>query len=265
MKLVWRLNLWRMAKLREFNQLCAWNAPGGLPPEFRVISELLGYLRRSAIRREGGPVELADHQRCRAADTLELVHDRLSERHVEDARLHPTYNLSPRPSKHTGEHLDSAVVFRVPLAGVIDPLLIILDAVEIRLSLDNQLLIDLKIWRSLRLPSCGVIQQLKEQKMPVRAFSPYALCYVDLLCLFSTCESKQIPRPFFQCPPQKACPYKRARVVDVGSPTNNHSSIPDALEMTGGFGADVKRNAVKKRARRATGPSRTYHAYGVPY
>jgi hypothetical protein len=122
------------------------NAPGGLSPEFRVISELLGYLRRSAIRREGGPVELADHQRCRAADTLELVHDRLSERHVEDARLHPTYNLSPRPSKHTGEHLDPAVVFRVPLACVIDPLLIILDAVEIRLSLKNELLIDLKIW-----------------------------------------------------------------------------------------------------------------------
>jgi hypothetical protein len=122
------------------------NAPGGLSPEFRVISELLGYLRRSAIRREGGPVELADHQRCRAADTLELVHDRLSERHVEDARLHPTYNVSPRPSKHTGEHLDPAVVFRVPLACVIDPLLIILDAVEIRLSLKNELLIDLKIW-----------------------------------------------------------------------------------------------------------------------
>ena len=40
MKLVWRLNLWRMAKLREFNQLCAWNVTGGLPPEFRVISEL---------------------------------------------------------------------------------------------------------------------------------------------------------------------------------------------------------------------------------
>jgi hypothetical protein len=38
--------------------------------------------------------ELADHQRCRAADTLELVHDRLSERHVEEARLHPTYNSS---------------------------------------------------------------------------------------------------------------------------------------------------------------------------
>jgi hypothetical protein len=97
MKLVWGLNLWRMAKLREFNQACIWNALGGLTPEFRVISELLGHLRRSAIGREGGPVELADHQRCRAADTLELVHDRLSERHVEDARLHPTYDLSPGP------------------------------------------------------------------------------------------------------------------------------------------------------------------------
>jgi hypothetical protein len=148
MKLLWGLNLWRMAKLREFNQPCSWNAPGGLTPEFRVISELLGYLRRSAIGREGGPVELANHQRRRAVDTLELVHDRLSERHVEDARLHPTYNLSPRSSKHTSEHLDPAVVFRVPVAGVIDPLLIILDAVEIRLSLDNQLLIDLKIWRA---------------------------------------------------------------------------------------------------------------------
>jgi hypothetical protein len=42
MKLVWGLNLWRMAKLREFNQACIWNASGGLTPEFPVISELSG-------------------------------------------------------------------------------------------------------------------------------------------------------------------------------------------------------------------------------
>ena len=81
--------------------------PGGLTSEFRVIPS--AWLPpASAIGPKGSPVELTDQQRCRGADTLELVHDRLSECHVEDARLHPTYNLSPRPSKHTGEHLDPA-------------------------------------------------------------------------------------------------------------------------------------------------------------
>jgi hypothetical protein len=152
MKLVWRLNLWCMAKVRKFNQLCIWDPPSRLSPEIRIISERLGDLRRSAICRESGPVQLADHQRGRASNPLQFVHHRLGKRHIENASLYLAHGLSSGSSKHTGEHLDPTVVLRLPLSPVIDALFIFLDAIEVRLPFNNQVFIDLQIMRSLRLP-----------------------------------------------------------------------------------------------------------------
>jgi hypothetical protein len=64
----------------------------------------------------------------------------------------------------------------------------------------------------------------------------------------------------------KSVSDKRARIVDVAPPANDEPSVPTGMDITtGASGADVRGGAAKKIARRVTGPSRTYRAYGVPY
>jgi hypothetical protein len=152
MKLIWRLNLWCMAKVRKFDQLCIRDPHSRLSPELRIISERLGDLRRSSICGESGPVQLANHQRGRTSNPLQFVHYRLGKRHIENARLYPADGFSSGSGKHTGEHLDPTVVLRLPLPPVIDAPFIFLDAVKVRLPFNNQILIDLQIRRPFRLP-----------------------------------------------------------------------------------------------------------------
>src|SRR5450631_583691 len=133
-----------MAKLRELDQLRIGNATRGVTPELRIVAKRLSDLGRRTISRERGAVELPNHQRRRATDVLELVNDGLGERHVENTRLHATYYIPARARKHASQHLDPAVVIRLPLSSVIDSLLVLLDVVEVRLPLNDQILVDLE-------------------------------------------------------------------------------------------------------------------------
>src|SRR5690242_14181618 len=102
----------------------------GSAPEHRIISELARYFRGSAGRARRGAVLLADQQHRRRADALELIHHRLGENHLGNARAAPGDNISAWPGIHAAEHIDPTVVFGLPFTAVVEFLLILLDTLE---------------------------------------------------------------------------------------------------------------------------------------
>ena len=152
MELVRCLDLWGVPQLRELDEVGLGDAPCRGAAQLGIVAKLVGEFCGCAICPRRRAIQLSDHQQRRHANALELMHDRLDESHFRNPCLHLCNAFGPRPAIHARDHLHPTVVFRPPLAGIVEPLLVLLDAAKGRRLLDLEGLVEVDERDTRRLP-----------------------------------------------------------------------------------------------------------------
>src|SRR5215467_11392926 len=124
------LNLWRVSKLIEGDELGPTDSVPGLTSEQGIVAERLGNVAGSSILADGRGIFKSNHKERRHADAVELINYRLGKNHIRGQRLIPGNDLAFIPAVHASHHADPAVVRRFPSSCIVSALLISLDRIE---------------------------------------------------------------------------------------------------------------------------------------